>query len=70
VEQHRFHYQSYLLRLWREDSQSPWHASLQSTATERVYHFPHMEALFTFLLTNVAEDKVFRVPPPDSESPS
>jgi len=47
--QHRPDYQAYLLRLWREGTQSPWRASLQSTSTEEMYHFATVEALFAFL---------------------
>ena len=43
-------YQSYLLRLWRDGPQYPWRASLQSTATEQIYHFPNVEAMLAFLL--------------------
>jgi hypothetical protein len=42
-------YQSYLLRLWQEDTQTPWRASLQSTSSEEIYHFATLEALFAFL---------------------
>ena len=33
-------YRSYLLRLWRDGPQGGWLASLQSTATEKVYERP------------------------------
>lgn len=42
-------YQSYLLRLWRDNSQSPWRASLQSSATEELQHFLTAEDLWAFL---------------------
>ena len=42
-------YHAYLLRVWREGTHTPWRASLQSTATERVYQFATLEALFAFL---------------------
>ena len=42
-------YHSYLLRLWRDAGQAVWRASLQSTATERIYHFSSVEALVGFL---------------------
>ena len=42
-------YRSYLLRLWWDAAQNAWRASLQSTATEQIYHFPSMEALVAFL---------------------
>ena len=49
ADQQRPDYQAYLLRLWREGTQAPWHASLQSTSTEAMYHFATVEALFAFL---------------------
>lgn len=42
-------YQSYLLRLWRDNAQAAWQASLQSTATEQVHHFPDLEQMWAFL---------------------
>ncbi len=44
-----FLYQSYLLRLWRDSPQSPWRASLQSSATEELQHFLTAEDLWAFL---------------------
>ena len=49
ADQRRPDYQAYLLRLWREGTQTPWRASLQSTSTEAMYHFATVEALFAFL---------------------
>jgi hypothetical protein len=49
VDTRRLDYHSYLLRLWRGGSADSWHASLQSTATEQVYYFASIEALFAFL---------------------
>ena len=46
-------YHSYLLRLWHGGAHAPYHASLHCTATEQVYHFATVEALFAFLLTQV-----------------
>lgn len=42
-------YQSYVLRLWRGNAQAAWQASLQSTATEQVHHFPNLEQMWAFL---------------------
>ncbi len=42
-------YQSYLLRLWRDNARAAWQASLQSTATEQVHHFPDLEQMWVFL---------------------
>ncbi len=47
-------YESYLLRLWRDAAQNVCHASLQSTATEQIYHFPSVEAMFAFLAARLA----------------
>jgi hypothetical protein len=49
ADQHRPDYQAYLLRLWREGTQTPWRASLQSTSSEEMHHFATLEALFAFL---------------------
>jgi hypothetical protein len=46
-------YQSYLLRLWRENdeiiAQVLWRASLQITLTGEQVNFPNLESLFTYL---------------------
>lgn len=47
-------YQSYLLRLWRAESQGAWRASLQSTATEQLLHFADVEAMIAFLVAELA----------------
>jgi hypothetical protein len=49
ADQQHTNYQAYLLRLWREGTQTPWHASLQGTSSEEMYHFATVEALFAFL---------------------
>jgi hypothetical protein len=54
-----------LLRLWREGTDRAWHASLQSTKTERVYRFPTIEALFAFLAEQVVDDEDNDVATPD-----
>lgn len=56
--ENRSDYHAYLLRLWREGTQAPWRASLQSTATEQMYHFATLEALFAFLDRRLTEDDV------------
>ncbi len=43
------HYQSYLLRLWRDDLGNLRRATLQSTSTEKILHFATLELLFAFL---------------------
>lgn len=42
-------YQAYLLRLWRDNPQSPWRATLQSAATEELRHFATLTDLWAFL---------------------
>lgn len=42
-------YQSYLLRLWREDEHLPWRATLQNPHTGEQEGFASLERLFTFL---------------------
>lgn len=47
----RIHYQSYLLRLWRDDLGLVRLVTLQSTTTEKILHFATLELLFDFLST-------------------
>ena len=47
-------YHSYLLRLWANSAQTVWRASLQSTTTDQIYHFPSLEAMVAFLVTQLA----------------
>lgn len=44
-------YQSYLLRLWHENDDISWRASLQDIASQEQFFFPTLEALFMFLCT-------------------
>jgi hypothetical protein len=48
-------YQSYLLRLWRDDPQAPWRASLQSTATGEIQGFADTASLVTFLVAQMGD---------------
>ena len=50
-------YQSYLLRMWRDDHQGTWRASLQSTVTEQIYRFPSLEDLLAFLIAQTAVEE-------------
>ena len=61
-------YQSYLLRLWRESERSAWRASLQSTATEQIYHFADGAALVAFLVAQMGGLPV--EPPADQPRPA
>lgn len=46
-------YQSYLLRLWRNNPDSSWHGSLQSTASGEKYTFADLHSLFRFLMSEL-----------------
>lgn len=54
-------YQSYLLRLWRDNPRAPWQASLQSTATEQVHHFPDVEQMWAFLKAQLSEERKAKI---------
>jgi hypothetical protein len=49
-------YQSYLLRLWRDDARGPWRASLQSTATGQMRFFADAGEVWGFIQTQLAMD--------------
>lgn len=57
-------YQSYLLRLWRDNPQSPWRASLQSSATEELRHFATVDELWAFLMAQMGGKDDSSSPPP------
>lgn len=59
-------YQSYLLRLWRDNPQAVWRASVQSTVTEEVRHFATIDDLWTFLMAQMAVDDEDRSSPNNS----
>jgi hypothetical protein len=42
-------YIAYMLRLWRADVRAPWRASLQSTVTEKTYHFTDVDQMWAHL---------------------
>jgi len=46
-------YQSYLLRLWRDNPQAIWRASVQSTATEELRHFATVDDLWAYLMAQM-----------------
>jgi hypothetical protein len=50
------HYHSYLLRLWRDNANHPWRASLQCTATGEKLAFADPLTLFTFLVEQLTVD--------------
>ena len=49
-------YQSYLLRLWRSNAHSTWRSSLQCTASGEKQTFTDLAALYSFLLTQFADE--------------
>jgi hypothetical protein len=42
-------YQSYLLRIWREDDSLPWRAQVENPSTNETHGFPTLKALLDFL---------------------
>jgi hypothetical protein len=49
------HYQSYLLRLWRDNARDAWRASLQSTASEEVFYFAGVEQMWAYLKAQIGD---------------
>jgi hypothetical protein len=47
-------YHSYLVRLWQDNAQAPWRASLQSVQTGETVRFGDLDALFAFLAAQTA----------------
>jgi hypothetical protein len=50
------HYHSYLLRLWRDNANHPWRASLQCTVTQEKFVFADLIMLFAFLVEQSTAD--------------
>ncbi len=50
-------YHSYLLRVWRDNPDHPWRASLQSTITEEKILFADLQKLLAFLLDELIDDE-------------
>ena len=42
-------YQAYLLRLWRDDGNTPWRASLQDTRAGQLHTFASLSQLIAFI---------------------
>jgi hypothetical protein len=56
-------YTSYLLRLWRDHTRSPWRATVIDVARPGEHqHFASLDALFAFLITQTGP-----APPPAYE---
>lgn len=50
-------YHSYLLRVWRDNADHPWRASLQCTITEEKILFADLQKLLAFLLDELIVDE-------------
>jgi hypothetical protein len=50
-------YHSYLLRVWRDNADLPWRASLQSTVTREKQTFADPLMLITFLIEQLTLDE-------------
>jgi hypothetical protein len=48
-------YQAYLLRLWRDDGQAPWRASLQEAQAGQLISFTSVAQLIVYLEQQAAE---------------
>ena len=46
-------YQSYLLRLWKEDNTPGWRASLQDVATHERHNFANLSNLLSFIYSQL-----------------
>jgi hypothetical protein len=51
------HYHSYLLRVWRDNADLPWRASLQNTATREKQLFADPLIMITFLIEQLTLDE-------------
>jgi hypothetical protein len=52
-------YHSFLLRLWRDDFEGDWRASLQDVKTGDCHYFASMDAMITFLASTTSESSPF-----------
>jgi hypothetical protein len=48
-------YQSYLLRLWKEQNTPGWRASLQDVATHECHNFSNLSNLLSFIYSQVGQ---------------
>ena len=48
-------YQSYLLRLWKEDEPVGWRASLQNVTTHECHYFASMHNLLSFISSQLGQ---------------
>jgi hypothetical protein len=49
-------HKSYMVRIWRSSSQSPWRVSVRVTQTGEQFQFARLENLFLFLSEETADD--------------
>lgn len=47
-------YKSYILRIWQDNPQSPWRATVQSIQSQETTHFANLDALFAYLAAQAA----------------
>jgi hypothetical protein len=57
------HYQSYLVRLWREDAAAPWRVVVTHVPTGQQQHFASLDACFAYIVAG-AETAVSPPNPP------
>ncbi|MFO7540649.1 MAG: hypothetical protein R6X32_21640 [Chloroflexota bacterium] len=50
-------YQAYLLRLWRDDANTPWRASLQETHGSELVSFASVAQLIAFIEQQTSPDE-------------
>ncbi|HSM55617.1 MAG TPA: hypothetical protein VK879_05615 [Candidatus Sulfomarinibacteraceae bacterium] len=48
--EHQDTYIAYLLRLWKEEGQSEWRASLENPRNGQKHYFTSLEALFNYVV--------------------
>jgi hypothetical protein len=63
----RPYYQSYLLRLWREEPNGAWRVSLENITNGEKHGFAHFEQLVAFLEADEARLRGKEEPPPVSQ---
>ena len=56
LDDQRFPYQVYILRLWRDGAQTPWRAALEHARTGERHAFAALADLFTFLEAETGAD--------------
>jgi hypothetical protein len=49
------YYKSYMLRVWRDEVEGGWRATLESVTTGEVHAFAHLDQLVAFLEANDME---------------